>query len=197
MAIAFAQIQAHITRLFETRFETALPYHSLQHTLQVTAVLKQLCKMEKVSAADTQLAAIACLFHDTGFYIDHKAHEAAGSQLAAEYLVGHGLAPHAIGTVCRLIKATARQAPPADVLEALIFDADLHYLGTEDYTRQADLLRKEWEMTQSRFYSEREWLEINLAFLDKHLFYSASARQLFQEGKARNLQSVREKLQSL
>jgi predicted metal-dependent HD superfamily phosphohydrolase len=197
MAPAFAQIQAHITRLFETRFETALPYHSLQHTLQVTAVLKQLCEMEKVSAADTQLAAIACLFHDAGFYIDNTAHEAAGARLAAEYLGGQGLAPHAIGTVCRLINATARHAPPADVLEAIVCDADLHYLGTEDYTRQADLLRKEWEMTQSRFYTDQKWLEINQAFLEKHLFYSASAQRLFQKVKASNLLSVRQKLQSL
>ncbi len=197
MAPAFAQIQAYITRLFETRFETALPYHSLQHTLQVTAVLKQLCEMEKGSTADAQLAAIACLFHDTGFYIDHKAHEAAGARLAAEYLGGHGLAPHDIGTICRLINATTRHAPPADVLEAIVHDADLHYLGTEDYTRQADLLRKEWEMTQSRYYTDREWLEINLAFMENHRFYSASAQRLFQAVKDRNLQSVRQKLQFL
>ncbi|MBL7941720.1 MAG: HD domain-containing protein [Flavobacteriales bacterium] len=190
-------IQLHVTHLFETAFVSDLPYHSLQHTLQVTEVLQELCRLEAIDETQTKLACIASLFHDTGYYLDRMAHEAAGAKLASQYLSEHVFSASDIALVARLIQTTTRNEPPADQLEAIVHDADLHYLGTTDYMRQADLLRKEWAEFDQRTYSDRKWFEINLSFMEAHTFYTRTAQQLFQETKNHNIRLVKTLLEKL
>lgn len=165
-------------------------YHDLQHTLDVWIACQVLAEHERLDVGDRQLLEAAALFHDTGFTKQYFKNEPIGAELAAARLPQFGFEPKEIATVERLILATAYPGNPKDLLEEIICDADLEYLGRPDFKEVSSGLFREF-LDQGIVKSEGDWLKLQVDFLKNHYFHTSTARRLWGDGQKKNLEEAK------
>ena len=157
-------------------------YHDLDHTEDVLRITRQLCKLEGIDPYHTFLLETAALFHDTGFTVASKEHEAQSCVLARTHLPTFGFDNASIDIICGMIMATRVPQNPDTYLESILCDADLDYLGRNDYETIANTLRQEWESGGNKIEDEA-WRELQLKFLKNHHYFTRSAISRRAEGK--------------
>lgn len=86
---------------------------------------------------------------------------------------------------------------PQNELEKMICDADLDYLGRNDYLEISGRLRREWEVIRQIIYSEEDWLGFQLNYLTTHKYYSQAAQKLRNAGKSLNIKKTEELLKKI
>ena len=192
--ITLAEIEA--TAVIQRLADSGFHYHNLDHTRGVVGVTRLLAQDLGCDDHTTELLAIAAWFHDTG-YDDMERHEMESARLAKEFLERNACSAVDIESVSAIILATNIHAEPQNLAEQIIRDADLHYLGVEDYYPRANRLRDEWEITQKRQLSDEEWYRLNLTFFNTHRFYTNAGEARFGQQKERNKKSIELKLAQL
>lgn len=167
----YAAAKKFILNKLRRELPTELYYHSVEHTLDVLAVTESLCHKEKVAAYYTELLKTAALFHDAGFTISHIEHEQLGCNLVRKHLPDFDYTPAEIGHICGMIMATKIPQSPKNKLEQILSDADLDYLGRTDFYPIGQRLYQELKHRNPDF-SIPTWDNIQIAFLEKHAFFT-------------------------
>ena len=180
------------------RLERELPpnlyYHCLAHTRdEVIPAVEQLSAMENLDDKSRMILRTAALFHDLGYVERIEGHEAVPASIAQQTLPGFGYTTEQISSICDLIMATRMPRTPQTLLEEILADADLDNLGRVDFMQRSLDLRKEWG-TFGRQWTDQEWYVRQLEFLAEHRYFTASARQLRDAQKGRNMQQLRHAL---
>ena len=150
--------------------------------------------MEGVTGENIFLLKTAALYHDGGFVEKYMENEEIGARMAREVLPRFGYSEEQIKTVEKLIMATRVPQQPRDHLEKIICDADLDYLGRDDFHLIADRLRKEF-LAHGVVQSDREWDELQVKFLTTHRYFTESAKKQRQPGKLKHLDEVKKRLE--
>ncbi|WP_337994818.1 hypothetical protein [Polaribacter ponticola] len=87
-----------------------------------------------------------------------------------------------------MISATKMGYIPTNDLEKIISDADCAHLGSKSFEDKAELLRKEWETTENKVFSDSDWIAENITFLTQsHKYYTDYALKNWSKGKEKNL----------
>ncbi|MBK6902548.1 MAG: tetratricopeptide repeat protein [Saprospirales bacterium] len=187
----WTDLQSFMLKKLKKELSPQLSYHTPAHTEDVLRATRDLCRLEQIDPYHTLLLETAALFHDTGFVATNKDHEAQSCALARAILPGYGFDNEAIEKICGMIMATRIPQSPANPLESILCDADLDYLGREDYEPIAQSLRREWEASGNKL-SDEQWKALQVDFLSKHHYFTRSSIQLREEGKARRLMRLQE-----
>ncbi|MDR1761514.1 MAG: hypothetical protein LBR55_03590, partial [Bacteroidales bacterium] len=108
-------------------------YHNLFHVQDVVQHVEIIGKNEGVSNEELLILKLAALFHDIGFTQSYKNHEMHSIAIAQTILSNARYTPTQIEQVCQLIVATRMPQKPHNLLEQIMCDADLDYLGRNDY----------------------------------------------------------------
>lgn len=140
---------------------------------------------------------LAAWFHDTGHSVNYYGHEYYSAEIAAEELAHHNLDKSRIQAIRYLILATNPHIDSSNPDEDLIKDADLHYLGGDQYFPLSNELRKEWATVEGRTMTERQWYEQSLAFFKRHRWLTEWAVENLTEGKSQNQQEIECRLAEL
>jgi predicted metal-dependent HD superfamily phosphohydrolase len=154
----------------------SLIYHDLNHTLDVTeqslAIAREEGITDRTMLEDLE---IASLYHDTGFLFMYMNHEDKGCELAREQLPAFGIDAQRIENICGLIMATKIPQSPKNVLGRIICDADLDYLGRNDFFETGDKLRR--ELIAYKFINDdQDWEERQISFLQTHEYFTQTSR---------------------
>lgn len=163
--------KAFILEKLERELSADLTYHGLHHTLDVLHITEELCLMEAIGAYESMLLKTAALFHDSGFIKNNKDHETLGCAIAREHLPRYDYTPLEIERICSMIMATKIPQSPANFLEAILCDADLDYLGREDFFDIGSTLFQELK-TYQVLQREEDWNRLQVSFLEKHAFFT-------------------------
>jgi predicted metal-dependent HD superfamily phosphohydrolase len=152
-----------------------LTYHGLHHTLDVLKATKDLCIKETVTPQQAILLKTAALFHDSGFTISNKDHEELGCKIARSFLPQYNYSNEDIEQICGMIMATKIPQSPQNYLESILCDADLDYLGREDFYQIGNTLFEELKAYEilNNFES---WNRLQVNFLEKHTFFTLTSR---------------------
>ncbi len=169
-----------------------LTYHSIEHTLDVLEASIKLAKMEEISEHDSKILQTAAIFHDSGMINTYIGHEDASVVFAIKYLPEFGYEQEDIDLISNMILTTKLPQSADTFLEKILCDADLDYLGREDFFMIAHQLRYEWNILDIRRTTLREWYELQIMFLENHQFFTNSAKALRDEKKAENLKQIKE-----
>lgn len=181
----------YVLEKLEKELPPNLYYHCLSHTRdEVIPAADQLLGMEKVDGNARLVLRTAALFHDLGYIEGVEGHEAVSARIARQVLPGFGYTAGQVDSVCSLIMATRMPRTPHTLLEEILADADLDNLGRSDFIQRSLDLRKEWE-TFGRQWTDQEWYISQLDFLAEHHYFTASARQLRDVQKLKNIQQLR------
>lgn len=163
-----------------------LYYHSIEHTLDVYNMAKFFAEKEKVPEADTKLLLIAALYHDCGYLHQREGHESISCNILRATLPGFDYSEEDIEKMCQIIMATKLPQAPHSLLEQIICDADLDYLGRDDFFRIGDRLYDEL-VAANIIKDKADWDLLQIDFLQKHHYFTATARVLRSEKKQENL----------
>lgn len=161
-------------------------YHGWMHTKSVYDAICYLAASEDIMDDDARLLKIASLYHDTGYISgDEEYHEYKSAVIAREELHSFGFSEYEIEEVCRLIISTISGKEPLDILENIMRDADLEYLGRDYYPYVSELLRRERSILHS------VWKREQITFLERHKFVTSSAQKFFNHQKEINIRKLK------
>ena len=163
--------KAFILDKLEQELSDQLTYHGLHHTLDVLYVTSELCYLEKISPYETLLLKTAALFHDSGFTVNNVEHEKLGCDIARKWLPQYGYTKIEIERICGMIMATKIPQSPQNFLEKIICDADLDYLGRDDFYEIGSTLFQELK-AYNILTSEKDWNRLQVSFLENHTFFT-------------------------
>lgn len=165
-----------------------LTYHDWKHTEHVIRMAEFIAHKENISDEDIVLIKTAALFHDAGFINSiSDGHEEASIQLAKEKLPQFGYTNNEIELIAGMIRATSIPQEPKTKLESIIADADLEYLGTDNFERIGTNLYLEIKHTNPNL-SISEWNEIQIKFLQTHQYHTPYCIQYRNPAKQKNLE---------
>jgi uncharacterized protein len=188
---SFPQIYHHVVHNLLSKLKEDLTYHSVYHTLDVLIQVERIAKEEGIgNEEELFLLKTAAMYHDTGFLKRYEANEEIGCMHARRDLPGFGLNERQIDRVCNLIMATRVPQSPQDKLEEIICDADLDYLGQDDFELISDSLRQEF-LEYGVIRSNNEWEALQIKFLENHRYFTESSRQYRNPVKCKHLEKLR------
>ncbi len=186
----YKNIKSHILLKLGNGLSKDLTYHSVQHTLGILKQAQRIARSENMNREeDLLLLNIACLYHDSGFMITYQGHEEESCNLAKKELPAFGLNKKQIEIVCSFIMATKIPQSPRNKMEEIICDADLDYLGTEDFFKISNNLFKELKK-KGLVNSKKEWNFIQISFLKEHSYFTATSKKLRERKKLIHLKMI-------
>ncbi len=185
----YAAAKYFITKKLNEELATNLYYHGFHHTIDVLNASLMIAEIEEVRDDELMLLKTGALYHDCGFLKTYKDHEEAGCEIARETLPGFDYTTEQIDIVCGLIMATKIPQSPKTSLEQILCDADLDYLGREDFEFIAASLFR--EMTENNLISnEQEWNRLQVKFLNNHKYFTFFSKRLREQPKQNHLSSI-------
>lgn len=178
-------------KMLRENLPSNLFYHSPEHTDDVIRSAARIGEGEGCSPSEILLLKTAALFHDTGYLRDMREHEKRGCELATEMLAANKAGSEEIETICGLIMATKVPQVPETRLEEIICDADLDYLGRDDYFIIAENLHREF-LAYEKVKSDKEWMQLQINFLQSHSYFTKYSIRNRQPIVNENLKKIRE-----
>ena len=111
-----------------------LTYHCIDHTLDILEQSERIANEEGITnERDLFLLKVAALYHDVGFLETYAEHEKKGCDIFLEDAVNLDFTDKEKDIIRGLIMATKIPQQPNTLMEKIICDADLDYLGRNDF----------------------------------------------------------------
>lgn len=183
-------IEAWVTELLTTQSPAHNYYHNLAHTMYVADKVIEIGTAERCSKEELELLRVAALIHDIGYINKRKGHEAESCLLARGPLKEAGYSNEEIKIINQLIMATRVPQRPHNLLQRIICDADLEYLGTEDATNSSEDLYRETVHVIPHF-THKEWIQTQIKFLTSHQYHTDYCKKKSEPGKQAYLQQLK------
>lgn len=190
--IQFNDIQEIILDKLEKELPSYLYYHNVKHTVDVVTEVELIGWAEGCTDEEILLLKTAALFHDTGHTIAYDNHEYYSTLLAREMLPKYNYTPEQIERICEIIMATKLPPKPKNLLEKIICDSDLDYLGRSDFIPVSNTLYEELK-AQDKIGTLNDWNKMQVKFISGHQYFTKTARSLREVNKQEQI----ERLQSL
>lgn len=185
------EIEDRAIEIIREKIPEGYYYHNDEHTLDVIGAAERIGSGEQVSEEDLNLLKIAAAYHDTGYVISRVNHEEQSCAIARKELLDRGIESKDIERICELILATKVPHHPKNKLEEILCDADLDYLGRDDYFKISTVVFKEFRFT-GVINSEAEWMELQVKFLESHKYFTTTSIKSRKSKKEENLRRIKE-----
>ena len=185
----FSAVYKYLIEKLESKLPEHLTYHNASHTEAVLKSAEELCLVEELDHQSTLLVKTGALFHDSGFLRSYTDHEENSCMIARETLPGFEYSEDEINQVCKLIMATKLPQTPSNMMEKVLCDADLHYLGTEKYFAISGDLYNEFKEVRI-VNNKKEWQKIEIQFFRKHQYFTKTAQRLYGAKKLDNFKTI-------
>jgi class 3 adenylate cyclase len=180
--IQFTDIQEIILDKLEKELPGYLFYHNVKHTVDVVTEVELIGWAEGCTDEEILLLKTAGLFHDVGHTVVYDGHEYQGTLIAQEMLPKYNYTPEQIDRICEIIMSTKLPPKPTNLLEDIICDSDLDYLGRSDFIPVSNTLFEELK-AQNKMGSLNDWNRIQVKFISGHQYFTKTARSLREVNK--------------
>ncbi|WP_339755299.1 HD domain-containing protein [Algoriphagus aquimarinus] len=170
----YRTLRKRVLSNLEANLPKSLTYHALDHTLDVLNVCNQYIRREKLSGEDRYLLRMGAIVHDMGFLKGSSNHEEVGAGMAEIIMKDLGVKPKAIEQVKGLVMATKIPQSPKNHLQRIICDADLDYLGRQDYPEISEKLFEELK-NMNVISTPQQWKDLQINFLKAHQYHTPFA----------------------
>jgi len=186
----YIKIRKKAKEILSSELSQNLYYHGMHHTFDVLHVINQYIKREKIEDYNAKLLRIGVLYHDIGFSVSNIDHEERGAEIAKKYMREYGFSELDIKVVKGLIIATRIPQTPKNYLEKIICDADLDYLGRNDFYPISNQLFEELKAF-SILNDKNEWNKTQIKFLEVHQYYTDFAKKNRQPRKEKRIKELK------
>ena len=184
-------VENYIYEKLQKNLSPTLSYHGFHHTLDIVNATSRIAKQEGIIDEESLiLLETAALYHDLGFISTYRGHEEEGSRIATLTLPHFHYSSQQIATILGMIMATKIPQQPKNIFEKIIADADLDYLGRNDFTvisHSLFLELREREMVENL----QTWNNIQIKFLESHHYWTKSVIVQRNEQKMEHLKKLK------
>ena len=187
--IQFTDMQEMILDKLEKELPGYVFYHNVKHTVDVVTEVELIGWAEGCSDEEILLLKTAGLFHDTGITVSFDNHEFLGAEYARRILPVYNFTPQQIETICSIIMATKLPPKPETLLEEIICDSDLDYLGRSDFIPVSNALFEELK-AQNKMKDLNEWNKMQVKFISGHQYFTKTARSLREVNKQLQIERI-------
>jgi adenylate cyclase len=187
--IQFTDIQEMILDKLERELPEYLFYHNVKHTVDVVTEVELIGWAEGCSDEEILLLKTAGLFHDAGHTVVYDGHEYQGTLIAREMLPKFNYSQKQIDIICEIIMSTKLPPRPVGLLQEIICDSDLDYLGRSDFIPVSNTLFEELK-AQSKMGSLNDWNKIQVKFISGHQYFTKTARSLREVNKQLQIERI-------
>ena len=164
-------------------------YHNLEHTKTVVKRTSEIASNYDLTHAELFTLSAGAWFHDTGHLAgDSKLHEERSVMIMKKFLAPKGTVKEIVDKIEDCICATKIPQHPKSLLEEIVCDADTYNLGTKDFLKTDELLKKEFEL---RNMPIDNWEENTLNLLLSHKYFTSYCQLLLNKGREENIDLVR------
>ncbi|MDD2548579.1 MAG: adenylate/guanylate cyclase domain-containing protein [Bacteroidales bacterium] len=191
--IRFGDVEEFVLEKLQLGLPKNLYYHNLKHTIDVCTQVELIGRSENVTNEELLLLRTAALLHDSGHLIDYDTHEEMSVKLAREILPEYYYSERQIEIISELIMSTKLPPTPQNLLEQIMCDADLDYLGRSDFIPVSNTLYRELH-EHGHIGTLREWNELQLKFIESHSYFTKTAKELRNVNKNSQLNKLRKQL---
>ncbi len=171
-----------------------LHYHGVNHTLDALKTSDLYLRHIKITKHEAQLLRLGILFHDIGFIISINDHELNGAEIAKDLLTRFNFETQDIDIIVGLILSTKVPQLPNTVLEKMICDIDLDYLGRSDFYKISNYLFEELQLIRD-LKNKNEWNKIQVKFLEAHQYHTDFAINKRQPEKEKRIEELKKLIQ--
>jgi adenylate cyclase len=188
--IQFTDLQEVILDKLEKELPKNLYYHNVKHTVDVVTEVELIGWAEGCSDDEILLLKTAGLFHDAGHVVSYKDHEERGCEIAREFLPCYGYREDQINRICEIIMATKLPPKPKTLLENIICDSDLDYLGRSDFIPVSNTLYQELS-DRNMIGTLNQWNQLQIKFLSGHQYFTNTAQHLREVNKQTQIERIK------
>ncbi len=181
---SFETIKQHVLLKLEG-LSPLLTYHSAEHTLDVVKQAERIARDSGIAEREIYLLKVAGMYHDTGFLETYYGHEEKSCELFLNDAATFHFSKADGQIITGIIMATKVPQQPNNLLEAILCDADLDYLGRSDFDIIAGNLKTEL-FNYGFVKDENEWHQVQVNFLQLHYYHTDSSNTLREPVKKRN-----------
>jgi hypothetical protein len=176
--------------MLDESLDSRLTYHNRQHTEDVMKQAERIALSEKMNDPRCLLLLqIAALFHDTGFLETYANHEERSCEILIRHLANEEMEAGETDCIVKMILATKAPQLPHSPSERVLCDADLDYLGREDFFKISESLKHEF-LSYHVVKDETEWSERQIHFLEQHSYFTDSSRTERTPVKTKHIQTL-------
>ncbi len=188
--VQFTDMQEIILERLERELPEYLYYHNVKHTVDVVTEVELIGWAEGLTDEEILLLKTAGLFHDVGHVIAYDNHEFHGTVIAREFLPKYGYNEDQINIICETIMATKLPPQPKGILQEIICDSDLDYLGRSDMIPVSNTLYKELK-EQNKIGTLNDWNKLQVKFITHHQYFTKTARSLREVNKQLQIERIK------
>jgi adenylate cyclase len=187
--IQFTDIQEIILDKLEMDLPGYLFYHNVKHTVDVVTEVELIGWAEGCSDEEILILKTAALFHDAGHIVAYDNHEFYSTEIARKMLPEFNYTSDQIEQICAIIMSTKLPPKPTNLLENIICDSDLDYLGRSDFIPVSNTLYEELK-AQNKMGSLNDWNKIQVKFISGHQYFTKTARRLREVNKQLQIERI-------
>jgi uncharacterized protein len=191
----FEALERHVLQRLDRELPAHLHYHGSHHTRDVIQAAMVIADFEGIRDPEERtLLQTAALLHDSGFLVGPTEHEQQGADYARQLLPEYGYSAEQIEAIAGMIMATKIPQSPNNLLEEILCDADLDYLGRPDFFRIGHTLFEELQHF-GIIQSLQEWNALQVKFLTAHKYHTTFGTTQRQSPKQAHLAEVIKQLE--
>ncbi len=187
--IQFTDIQEIILDKLERELPDFLYYHNVKHTVDVVTEVELIGWAEGCSDEEILILKTAALFHDVGHTVAYDDHEYQSTLIAREMLPQFNYTAEQIDRICSVIMSTRLPPKPGNLLEQIICDSDLDYLGRSDFIPVSNTLFEELK-ARNKMGSLNDWNKLQVKFISGHQYFTKTARKLREVNKQLQIKRI-------
>lgn len=186
----FKKAVSFILKKLENELPLHLSYHNADHVRDVYLAAEHISKQEGIADHEIKLLLTAAGFHDSGFLKGADNHEEESCRIATRTLPGFGYSQDDIEKICAMIIATKIPQDPKNHLEEILADADLDYLGRDDFFIISERLFQEFLAT-GIVHNEEEWYRLQTKFFENHHYFTQTVIDSRAAKKQQHLNQIK------
>ena len=186
-----------VTKLLNENLPSEFTYHNHIHAREVFEAVTELGKNSSLPNEELEIIQVAAWFHDTGFIRSYLDHEYKSIEIVKEYLENIHYPEEKIDKITDIIIMTEMGNIPASLSEKIMRDADILHIGKEEFYSKSLTLKSEWESIDRKKFTELEWLQSSLEFINSTLFYTDYAKSKYERGRQKNISRLNEMIKKL
>ncbi len=171
-------------------------YHDVRHTMDVIETASHYAEVYQLDQKERGLLTIAAVCHDYGYLVSPENHEMTSADMASMIMAAYQYQDRDIRKVREMIMATSLNVQPSNLLQAIMSDSDLDYLGRKDYFEVSNRLRKEMANMGSSM-DDAEWLDLQIRFFENHSYHTIYAQKNRQPLKEKHLEALKVRKEQL
>ncbi len=191
----YNKVKQFVINKLEKELPENLYYHGPHHTRDVVQAAERIGKAEGLDPEELMLVKMASLLHDAGFLNKYWSNEPEGVKIAKEMLPAYGFTDSQIDIIEGLIMATSIPQKPTNHLEEIICDADLDYLGREDFEKISLTLQQEL-LDYGGIKNPEDWDPIQVKFLTAHKYFTKTNIETRQVKKEEHLDNIKKRIEA-